>query len=59
MLSTDPPLANAEDMNIPKCVANADEAMTLIREHHTQWLRVHGTKSQRKRVPRTNKRKRT
>jgi predicted Rossmann-fold nucleotide-binding protein len=40
MLSTDPPLANAEDMDIPQCVANGDEAMAVIRRHHAQWLRT-------------------
>jgi predicted Rossmann-fold nucleotide-binding protein len=38
MLAADPPLANAEDFAIPRCVASADEAITLIREHHTKWL---------------------
>ncbi|CAG0948852.1 pyrimidine/purine-5'-nucleotide nucleosidase [Anaerolineae bacterium] len=38
MLSADTPLANAEDMTIPRCVANADEAIALIREHHQIWL---------------------
>lgn len=37
MLSVDPPLANAEDMTIPRCVANADEAIALIREHYRLW----------------------
>jgi predicted Rossmann-fold nucleotide-binding protein len=37
MLSFEPPLANAEDMNIPKCVANGDEAITLIRLHQSHW----------------------
>jgi uncharacterized protein (TIGR00730 family) len=37
MLTTDPPLANAEDMNIPRCAANGDEAIALIREHHRLW----------------------
>jgi len=40
MLSFEPPLANAEDMNIPKCVANGDEAITLIRLHQSQWSGV-------------------
>ena len=48
MLSTDPPLATADDMNIPQCVANADEAIKLIRKHHTQWLRSNGPKPARK-----------
>jgi hypothetical protein len=25
-------------MAIPRCVANADEAIALIREHHQIWL---------------------
>jgi uncharacterized protein (TIGR00730 family) len=37
MLANDPPLANPEDMTIPRCAANADEAITLIREHHRLW----------------------
>jgi len=32
-------LANQEDMTIPRCVNTADEAITLIREHHGRWLR--------------------
>ena len=32
MLSSDPPLANAEDFAIPHCVADADAAVALIRE---------------------------
>ena len=39
MLSTDPPLASAEDMDIPRCVASGDEAIALLREHHHRWLR--------------------
>jgi uncharacterized protein (TIGR00730 family) len=38
MLSTDPPLANVQDMAIPRCVANADEAIALIRQEHAAWL---------------------
>ena len=38
MLSAEPLLANPEDMNIPRCVAHADEAIALIREHHAKWL---------------------
>jgi uncharacterized protein (TIGR00730 family) len=37
MLSTSPPLASAEDMTIPRCAANGDEAIALIREHHARW----------------------
>jgi hypothetical protein len=48
MLSTDPPLANAEDMNIPQCVANGDEAIALIRKHHAQWLKKNGKRVAKK-----------
>jgi hypothetical protein len=37
MLSTDPPLAGAADMAIPRCVPSGDDAITLIREHHARW----------------------
>lgn len=37
MLDPDTPLAAADDMAIPQCVANAEEAITLLREHHTAW----------------------
>jgi uncharacterized protein (TIGR00730 family) len=39
LLSTQPPLANAEDLDIPRCVDTADEAIALIREYHAQWQR--------------------
>lgn len=38
MLSTNPPLANTGDLAIPKCVANADEAIVLLREFHKEWV---------------------
>ena len=38
MLSHDLPLANREDMTIPVCVSDADEAIILIRKHHRTWL---------------------
>jgi uncharacterized protein (TIGR00730 family) len=37
MLSSDPPLANPADMDIPRCVDRADEAIALIRAHHKLW----------------------
>jgi hypothetical protein len=37
MLSSDLPLANPKDMDIPRCVASADEAIVLIRAHHSKW----------------------
>lgn len=33
MLSHDPPMANVLDFEIPRCVAGADEAVAVIREH--------------------------
>ena len=38
MLSFEPPLASAEDFNVPQCVANGDEAIAIIRERHLQRL---------------------
>ena len=40
MLSSDPPLANPKDMDLPRCVAGADEAIALIREHHSFWQKT-------------------
>lgn len=37
LLSTQPPLANPEDLAIPHCVNTADEAIALVREHHLRW----------------------
>jgi uncharacterized protein (TIGR00730 family) len=37
MLSFNPPLANAEDFAIPQSVANADEAIAVIRGHYSRW----------------------
>jgi uncharacterized protein (TIGR00730 family) len=30
-------LANKEDLDLPRCVNTADEAITLLREHHSRW----------------------
>jgi uncharacterized protein (TIGR00730 family) len=37
LLASQPPLANPEDMAIPRCVDSADEAIALIREHYDRW----------------------
>src|SRR6476469_6333105 len=37
MLSFDPPLANSQDLLIPQCVPDADEAIRLIGEHFVRW----------------------
>lgn len=39
LLRTQPPLANSKDLDIPRCVDTANEAIALIREHHTRWSR--------------------
>jgi predicted Rossmann-fold nucleotide-binding protein len=46
MLSFEPPLANAGDIEIPHCVSSGDEASAIIREHHLRWLRERGPASQ-------------
>jgi uncharacterized protein (TIGR00730 family) len=38
MLGTEPPLAHPEDLEIPRCVANADEAIAIIRESRAAWM---------------------
>jgi uncharacterized protein (TIGR00730 family) len=37
LLNPQLPLASPEDMNIPRCVNTADEAIALVREHHAKW----------------------
>jgi uncharacterized protein (TIGR00730 family) len=37
LVTSQPPLANPEDMAIPRCVNTADEAIALVREHHARW----------------------
>lgn len=37
MLAVDPPLASPEDFRIPVCVADADEAIAILRVHREQW----------------------
>ena len=37
MLSFETPLASAEDFDIPQCVADANEAVDIIRDHHSMW----------------------
>jgi uncharacterized protein (TIGR00730 family) len=37
MLDVDLPLANAEDIEIPRCAASAEEAVAIVRRYHEQW----------------------
>ena len=39
LLNFEPPLANPADMSIPRCVNTADEAIALVREHHSRWMK--------------------
>ena len=45
MLSSDLQLASPEDLKIPKCVDNAEQAIALIREHHEAWRSQVGAKA--------------
>jgi hypothetical protein len=40
MLAFDPPLADPGDIMIPRCAADADEAIAIIQAHHATWLRA-------------------
>ena len=42
MVSVESPLANPDDMSIPQCVANADEAIALVRRYHGKWMSSRG-----------------
>jgi uncharacterized protein (TIGR00730 family) len=38
MTSTNPPLAGIDDFKIPICVETADDAISILRDHHDKWL---------------------
>lgn len=42
LLQSNPPLANPEDLDLPYCVATADEAIAKLREHHQKWRQASG-----------------
>src|SRR5688572_9042865 len=46
MLSFETPLASAEDFDIPRCVADADEAVAIIRQYHAQWFNQSAQKAE-------------
>lgn len=58
LLSTDPPLANPEDLNIPQIVATGDEAVALIRKHRGLWLRKNGKGTTKARASQRRSKKR-
>jgi predicted Rossmann-fold nucleotide-binding protein len=45
LLTTQPPLANPEDIAIPRCVDTADQAIDLIRQQRTRWLQEKPTQA--------------
>jgi uncharacterized protein (TIGR00730 family) len=44
LLSVEPPLANPDDLDIPRCVNTGNEAIALVREHHAKWLKLRDAK---------------
>jgi hypothetical protein len=40
LLTSQPPLANPEDIAIPQHVNTGDDAIELIRRHHASWLQA-------------------
>jgi uncharacterized protein (TIGR00730 family) len=55
MLSADSPLASVEDMEIPQCVPDSNEAIALIRKHHARWLRANKPAKAKKTTSKTKK----
>jgi uncharacterized protein (TIGR00730 family) len=43
LLTTQPPLANVEDIAIPRCVGTADEAIAVIRQEQAKWSQAKET----------------
>jgi uncharacterized protein (TIGR00730 family) len=43
MLTSNPPLISPTDADIPQCLANADEAIAVVRDLHDQWKRAQPT----------------
>ena len=39
-------LASSRDMQIPRCVENAADAVAVIRDHHARWLTAQGKSSE-------------
>jgi hypothetical protein len=37
LLRPELPLASPQDLAIPQCVATADEAIAILRDHHSRW----------------------
>jgi hypothetical protein len=43
MLQSSPALVSAGDLDIPVCVATADEAIVELQKHHAAWSRRMGS----------------
>lgn len=41
MLNPELHLASSKDLDIPHCVATADEAIVLVRQKHAEWAKLH------------------
>ena len=37
LLTTNPPLASPQDLRLPTCVENADEAIAILKVNHQRW----------------------
>lgn len=48
MLSGDIPLASAKDLAIPRCVANGDGAIAIIKKNQARWRRHNGNQTKTK-----------
>jgi uncharacterized protein (TIGR00730 family) len=46
MLAVEPPLASPEDIRIPQCVVNGDEAIELLRQQHLKWVQETGRREE-------------
>jgi uncharacterized protein (TIGR00730 family) len=44
-------LANPQDMHIPVCVADAEQAIALVREHHARWKAAQQTAAANPSIP--------
>lgn len=47
MLDAESPLASAEDLRIPHCVANGEEAVAVIKKYHAAWRKRAASKKRR------------
>ncbi len=43
MVGTQPDLADAADMDIPRCVDDVDAAIAIVREYHARWVAERAT----------------